>query len=189
MNKKSKLQKLYSQYAQNKRLQSSDFMGCNFVPGEGKIDAQLMFIGEAPGKTEDKERRPFVGRAGNLLTKTLENLKTPREKVFISNIVKFRPPKNRPPKAHEIAAFKELILKEISLINPQVLCLLGTTAVRALMGKEIKIGDVRGKVFDLAGRKAVPIYHPAYLLRNQKAMPYFIGDISKAIGLLDEPIQ
>ncbi len=183
------LQKLYEQYAQNHRLQSPDFAGRNFVPGDGNIDARLMFIGEAPGRFEDLQKRPFVGRAGQLLDKTIEALNMPRKKVFISNIVKFRPPNNRTPKPHEVTAFKELILKEIDLIDPEIICLLGATSTKALLGDDKRISQVRGNIFDLAGRKAVPIYHPAYLLRNPHAMPYFIGDLEKAIKLLDATNQ
>ena len=184
-----RLQKLYEQYSQNHRLQSPDFAGRNFVPGDGNINARLMFIGEAPGRFEDLQKRPFVGRAGQLLDKTIEDLNMPRKKVFISNIVKFRPPNNRTPKPHEVTAFKELILKEIDLIDPEIICLLGATSTKALLGDDKRISQVRGKIFDLAGRKAIPIYHPAYLLRNRNALPYFIGDLEKAIKLLDAAKQ
>ena len=186
MNKALSLKKLYDKSRKNPNLQSPDFKGRNFVPGEGNVDAQLMFIGEAPGKTEDIHQRPFIGRAGKLLTKTIEDLNLPRDQVFISNIVKFRPPNNRTPLSKEVKAFKELILKEIEIVNPQIICLLGATSTKAILGADKKISEVRGKIFKIDNQKMIPIYHPAYLLRNPKAMPGFIKDIKDAINRLNK---
>ncbi|MEX2438099.1 MAG: uracil-DNA glycosylase [Candidatus Babeliales bacterium] len=185
MDKQTALQELYNQYRNIDLLQLADFEGRNFVPGEGNVNAQLMLIGEAPGRFEDQAQRPFIGRAGQLLTKALESLRISREQVFISNVVKYRPPKNRTPYAHEVAAFKELILKEIEIINPLVICLLGTTATQTLLGQDKQISQVRGKLFALATRTAIPVYHPAYLLRNPSAMPHLISDLKEVLPLID----
>jgi uracil-DNA glycosylase len=189
MEKQKALQQLYQNYQKKHRLKSPDFEGRNFVPGHGNLDALLMFIGEAPGRFEDLQKKPFVGRAGQLLDKTIEALNMPRSEVFISNIVKLRPPNNRTPLPREVDAFKELIHKEIEIIDPKVLCLLGATSTKAILGEDKQISKVRGTIFNSQGRKIIPIYHPAYLLRNPHAMPYFIADLEKAINLLKNSAQ
>lgn len=138
----------------------------NVVFGEGNPGADLMFIGEAPGGDEDKQGRPFVGRAGQLLTKIIESIGLKREEVFIGNILKCRPPGNRNPMPEEIAMCSPYLLKQIDLIKPRVICALGKFAAQTLLNTETPISRLRGKFYDYHGIKLMPTYHPAYLLRN-----------------------
>ena len=138
----------------------------NVVFGAGNPHAELMFIGEAPGADEDEQGRPFVGRAGQLLTKIIEAMKLTREQVYIANILKCRPPSNRPPLPTEIAACSPILMRQIDLIHPRVICALGKFAAQTLLGTEIPISKLRGRFFDWKGIKLMPTFHPAYLLRN-----------------------
>ena len=142
----------------------------NVVFGEGNPKAKLMFIGEAPGEQEDKSGRPFVGRAGKLLTKIISNvLNLSREDVYITNIVKCRPPNNRVPTIEEAIKCKPYLLKQIDIINPKILVCLGKTAFMYLMDSDLPITKVRGRVFELKEKKVIPTFHPSYLLRNPSA--------------------
>ncbi len=142
----------------------------NVVFGEGNPKAKLMFIGEGPGEMEDKTGRPFVGRAGKLLTKIIENvLELKREDVYISNIVKCRPPNNRVPTIEEAETCKPYLLKQIDIINPEILVCLGKTAFMYLLNTDMPISKVRGQIFEYKGKKVIPTYHPSYLLRNPSA--------------------
>lgn len=138
----------------------------NVVFGEGNTRAKLMFVGEAPGAEEDKEARPFVGKAGELLTKIIEAMGLKREDVFIANILKCRPPNNRPPLPNEIAACYPYLKKQILFIKPKVICALGRFAAGTLLNTEIPISKLRGKFYNYKDIKLMPTYHPAYLLRN-----------------------
>ena len=139
----------------------------NVVFGYGNNNSDIMFIGEAPGEREDNEGYPFIGRAGELLTKMIEStLPIKREDIYISNIVKCRPPNNRPPSLEESETCKPYVLKEIDLVNPKLIVVLGKTAFSYLMEDDRPISKVRGKVFDFMGKKLIPTYHPSYLLRN-----------------------
>jgi len=142
----------------------------NVVFGEGNPNAKIMFIGEAPGEMEDKTGRPFVGRAGKLLTKIIENvLELKRDDVYISNIVKCRPPNNRVPTIEEAETCKPYLLKQIDIINPDILVCLGKTAFMYLMNTDMPISKVRGQIFEYKGKKVIPTYHPSFLLRNPSA--------------------
>jgi len=142
----------------------------NVVFGEGNPNADIMFIGEGPGEMEDKTGRPFVGRAGKLLTKIIENvLKLSREDVYIANIVKCRPPNNRVPTIEEAESCKPYLLKQIEIVNPKILVCLGKTAFMYLMNENLPISKVRGQIFEYKGRKVIPTYHPSFLLRNPSA--------------------
>jgi len=142
----------------------------NVVFGEGSPNADIMFIGEGPGEMEDKSGRPFVGRAGKLLTKMIENvLKLPRNEVYIANIVKCRPPNNRVPSIEEAEACKPYLLKQIEIINPKILVCLGKTAFMYLLNDNTPISRVRGQIFEFKGKKVIPTYHPSFLLRNPSA--------------------
>ncbi|MGB2599866.1 MAG: uracil-DNA glycosylase, partial [Candidatus Omnitrophota bacterium] len=132
----------------------------NVVPGEGDPRADLMFIGEAPGGDEDRQGRPFVGRAGQLLTKIIEAVGLKREDVFIGNILKCRPPGNRNPLPDEIAACNSFLLKQIDIIKPKVICALGKFAAQTLLDTETPISRLRGKFYDYHGTKLMPTYHP-----------------------------
>ncbi len=137
------------------------------VFGVGTPSATLMFIGEAPGKNEDEQGEPFVGRAGKLLTKIIEAMGLSRQEVYISNVVKCRPPNNRTPTTLERETCKNLILfNEIAIIKPKVICTLGSPSTKALLGDDIKISQIRGKFFEVNGVPVMPTFHPAYLLRN-----------------------
>jgi DNA polymerase len=142
----------------------------NVVFGEGNPNANLMFIGEGPGEMEDKTGRPFVGRAGKLLTKIIENvLNLTRDDVYIANIVKCRPPNNRVPTIEEAQKCKPYLLKQIEIINPKILVCLGKTAFMYLMDSDLPISKIRGQIFEYKGKKVIPTYHPSYLLRNPSA--------------------
>jgi len=142
----------------------------NVVFGEGNPNANLMFIGEGPGEMEDKTGRPFVGRAGKLLTKIIENvLELKREDVYIANIVKCRPPNNRVPTIEEAESCKPYLLKQIEIIDPKILVCLGKTAFMYLMNENLPISKVRGQIFEFKGKKVIPTYHPSFLLRNPSA--------------------
>lgn len=139
----------------------------NLVFGEGNPNADLMFVGEAPGADEDAQGRPFVGRSGQLLTKMIEALGLKREDVFIANILKCRPPENRNPNLEEIELCSPYLLKQIEIIKPKAIVALGKFAAQTLLGTETPISKLRGNFHDYHGVKLMPTYHPAYLLRNQ----------------------
>ena len=136
------------------------------VFGSGNTNADLMFIGEAPGAEEDRQGVPFVGSAGQLLTRMIEAMGLTREDVYITNIIKCRPPNNRDPKPDEIAECQPYLLQQIDLIAPVVICTLGRFAAQALLQTTESMGRLRGKIFEYQGAKLVPTYHPAALLRN-----------------------
>ena len=138
----------------------------NLVFGEGNDRAVLMFIGEGPGYDEDTQGRPFVGKAGQLLTRIIQSINLQREEVYIANIVKCRPPQNRNPEPDEILACRPFLMKQIESIRPRIICALGSVATRALLQTEEKITSLRGKPFDFNGIRLIPTYHPAFLLRN-----------------------
>lgn len=137
-----------------------------FVFGTGNPNADIMIIGEAPGADEDKQGEPFVGRAGQLLTKILEAINLRREEVFIANIIKCRPPENRRPEKSEVEKCEPYLQKQIELIKPKFILSLGLTSVDTLLKKKHKMADIRGKVLDYQGIKMLVTYHPAALLRN-----------------------
>ena len=136
------------------------------VFGEGSEKAKLMFVGEGPGYDEDVQGRPFVGKAGQLLTKIIQSINLQREEVYITNIIKCRPPQNRNPEPDEIECCNPFLLKQINAIQPQIICALGTFAAQSLLKTNIKISALRGRFYELEGIKVIPTYHPAYLLRN-----------------------
>ncbi len=136
------------------------------VFGEGNIKARLMLIGEGPGYDEDLQGRPFVGKAGQLLTKILQSIGVHREEVYIANIIKCRPPQNRNPEPDEIERCYPFLLRQIQVIRPHIICALGTFSAQTLLKTDVKITALRGKVYDFSGIQLFPTYHPAYLLRN-----------------------
>ncbi len=157
------------------------------VFGHGNSNTQLMFVGEGPGRDEDEQGLPFVGRAGQLLTKIIEAMKLTREDVYISNVVKCRPPGNRTPLPHESDTCKKLLLfKEIEIIQPKIICTLGATAVQALLGDEVKITHARGTFHLYNTIPVMPTYHPAYLLRNPDAKRFVWEDMKKVMERLKE---
>ncbi len=157
------------------------------VFGEGNANAQLMFIGEGPGRDEDRLGRPFIGRAGQLLTKIIQAMELTREDVYISNVVKCRPPNNRAPLQAEVDPCTKLILfKEIEIIKPKIICLLGATALQALVGCDAKVTNMRGVFTEFHGIPIMPTYHPAYLLRNPDAKKIVWEDMKKIIEKLKD---
>ena len=158
----------------------------NLVFGRGNPNADLMFIGEAPGRDEDLQGKPFVGRAGQLLTKIIESIGLKREDVYIANILKCRPPGNRNPLPSEIAACSPYLFKQIEIIKPKVICALGKFAAQTLLNTETPISKLRGQFYDYRGTKLMPTYHPAYLLRNPSGKREVWGDmkrIARELGL------
>jgi uracil-DNA glycosylase len=136
------------------------------VFGEGNPRTKLMIIGEGPGYEEDVQGKPFVGRAGQLLTKILQSVQIQREEVYITNIIKCRPPQNRNPEADEIQSCYPFLLKQILAIEPQIICALGTFSAQTLLKTDTKITTLRGRFHKIGGVTVFPTYHPAYLLRN-----------------------
>ena len=136
------------------------------VFGTGDPEARLVIIGEGPGEEEDRQGKPFVGRAGQLLTKMLESVGITREEVYICNIVKCRPPGNRNPEPEEIAACAPYLAGQLAAIQPGVICALGTFATQQLLKTREPISRLRGQLHGLGGAVVVPTFHPAFLLRN-----------------------
>lgn len=140
----------------------------NIVFGEGSPQAELMFVGEGPGRDEDLQGRPFVGDAGKLLTSLIEKMGFKREDVYIANIVKCRPPMNRDPEEDEIKACKPFVEEQIRIINPKVIISLGRISAQSLLNTKIQISKLRGRFYDYMNIPVMPTFHPAYLLRNPK---------------------
>ena len=151
------------------------------VFGNGSPKAELMFIGEAPGQDEDIQGLPFVGRAGQLLTKIIEAMGMKREDVYIANILKCRPPNNRAPLPTEIVACQDNVKRQVELIKPKVICTLGKFASQTLLRTETTISSLRGNFYEYNGIKVMPTYHPAYLLRNPAEKKYVWGDMKKIL--------
>jgi len=158
----------------------------NVVFGEGNENANLMFIGEGPGANEDESGKPFVGRAGMLLTKIIENvLNLKREDVYIANIVKCRPPNNRVPTLEEVSACKPYLQEQISKIKPKIIVALGSTSYHHLSDDyNMSISKIRGEVLEYGDAKLIPTYHPSYLLRNPSAKKDVFADMLKVKKLL-----
>lgn len=159
----------------------------HIVFGEGNPDAGLIFIGEGPGFEEDKVARPFVGKSGKLLDRILEVAAIKREEIFITNIVKCRPPNNRQPLPTESAVCKKiLLLPQLKIIRPAVICTLGGAALTGILDQyDIKITKKRGTPLLWQGITLLPTYHPAYILRNPRELETFAGDVQKAKELFE----
>jgi len=157
------------------------------VPGAGSFKKRIMLIGEAPGKEEDIQNAPFVGPAGQLLTKALTKLAINREDIYITNIVKCRPQNNQTPSDEHIQICKTILEKEINLIQPEVIICLGKTATNGLLGTKYSIQSVRGKILYYKNIPVIPTYHPAFLLRNQSKICklQFFEDLKKGIKMYD----
>lgn len=183
--KQALLDALYAPYKDFKNTPLYIEEGCtSIVFGEGDPDATILFIGEAPGEQEDREGRPFVGRSGQLLNHALQKAGLNRADVYITNIVKCRPPNNRTPTPAELKTGRELLLlKQIEIINPKVICTLGAAALTGLTEKPYPITKIRGQPIDFNGHILLPTFHPAYILRNQTALPIFLADIKKVAQL------
>ena len=156
------------------------------VPGEGSPHARLMFIGEGPGRDEDLTGRPFVGRAGQLLDKMIAAIGLSREEVYIANVVKCRPPQNRAPEMDEVAACMPYLRAQVGLIRPQVIVLLGSSALGAILGPEHRITRERGAWIERKGVFFMPTFHPAALLRVESKKRPVWEDLKKVRDKLQE---
>jgi DNA polymerase len=136
------------------------------VYGQGHPKARLMFVGEGPGQEEDRAGEPFVGAAGQLLTRIIEAIRLSRQDVYIANVVKCRPPGNRTPEPVEIATCSPFLRRQIAAIRPRLICTLGGCAAQTLLGTTEPVSRLRGRFFDYEGIRVLPTFHPAYLLRN-----------------------
>ncbi|MBL8144435.1 MAG: uracil-DNA glycosylase [Acidobacteria bacterium] len=154
------------------------------VFGVGSPEADLMFVGEAPGGDEDLQGVPFVGRAGQLLTKIIEAMGLSREQVYIANVIKCRPPGNRNPEPDEVATCEPFLFRQIDIIEPKVIVALGTFAAKALLRSNEPISKLRGQVFDYRGAKLIPTFHPAFLLRSPERKRDTWDDMKVAMALL-----
>lgn len=179
------LQKLYEPYKKCLSCPLAMLGRQTVVFGEGNPDAQLMIIGEAPGKDEDEQGIPFVGRSGKFLTKILISLGIDRkEDLFITNSVKCRPPQNRKPTPLESKTCKDILLiNQINIIKPKVICTLGSTALEALLEKPVKMNEIRGTQLLFNSIIIIPTYHPSYVMRTRKALDSFIKDIQTAYSI------
>jgi uracil-DNA glycosylase len=155
------------------------------VFGVGNPNADLMFVGEAPGADEDVQGVPFVGRAGQLLTKIIEAIGLERDEVYIANVIKCRPPQNRNPEPDEVATCEPFLLRQIDAIKPRVIVALGKFAGQTLLQTDAPISRLRGRVFDYRGAKLIPTFHPAYLLRNPSAKREVWEDMKLVKKLLE----
>jgi uracil-DNA glycosylase family 4 len=155
------------------------------VFGEGSPNARLVFVGEGPGREEDREGRPFVGEAGRLLTRIIEAMGLKREEVYICNVVKCRPPKNRDPEKDEMETCLPFLKEQLRLIRPDVICTLGRIAVQGLLGVDAKISRDRGKWGAYLDTPLMPTYHPAFLLRNPSAKRQVWEDVQEIMKRLE----
>lgn len=153
----------------------------NVVFGSGNPNASLVFVGEAPGEQEDIQGLPFVGRAGQLLTKMIEAMGLKREDVYICNVIKCRPPKNRNPEADEIAACEPYLIKQLEMMQPKVIVGLGYYACKTLLNTELPMSKFRGVWHEYKGIKFMPTFHPAYLLRNPPAKKFVWQDLQEVM--------
>ena len=167
---------------------NNNFQGKKLVFSDGNKDAKVMIVGEAPGRTEDKLQKPFVGRAGKLLDSLLESINLNRSKVYITNVVNYRPDKNRKPTPQEINEFKKLLFKHIEIINPKCILLLGATAATAVLNHIGPLTEVRGKWKNIKITNSyfniLTTFHPAYLHRNTHAKIFFLKDLVEFKKLL-----
>jgi DNA polymerase len=164
---------------------NKNFPKKNLVFADGNKNSKVMIIGEAPGKTEDKLKKPFVGRAGKLLDELLHRIHLDRTKVYITNVINYRPDKNRKPTFEEINEFKKILFKHIEIIKPKCLLLLGATAATAVLNHKGPLSELRGKFKNIKIMNSyfdvLTTFHPAFLLRNPKKKINFIKDIIKII--------
>ena len=160
---------------------NKNFPKKNLVFADGNKNSQLMIIGEAPGKTEDKLKKPFVGRAGKLLDELLNRIHLDRTKVYITNVLNYRPDKNRKPTPEEINAFKKILFKHIKIVKPKCLLLLGATAATAVLNHKGPLSEVRGKLNNIKIMNSyfnvLTTFHPAFLLRQPNKKKFFLKDL------------
>jgi DNA polymerase len=160
----------------------------NTVFGEGNPETELMFIGEGPGRDEDEQGRPFVGKSGQLLTKMINAMGYERKDVYIANIVKCRPPNNRNPLPDEAEMCLPFLLRQIEIIKPKVIILLGAVPLKYLLNKT-GITKLHGEWFDFSGIKTIASFHPAFLLRDPRQKKHAWADLQKAMKVLGKPVK
>ena len=182
MNKETLLKKLEEDMRGDKSLSLQE---SNLVFGEGDADSPVLFIGEAPGLTENTQKRPFVGRGGQLLNSMIQSISWKREDVYITNIVKRRPPDNRDPLPEEIAVYRPYLKKQIEIINPKVIVTLGRFSMNYFL-PNAKISKDQSKVFRIGNRLIVPIYHPAAALRSTQVMNEFKASFQKLPKIVEK---
>jgi DNA polymerase len=156
----------------------------HLVFGEGHPHAELVFVGEAPGADEDRQGRPFVGKAGQLLTRIIAAMGLDRKDVYICNILKCRPPDNRNPRPEEIAACEPFLIRQLQAMQPKIICALGTFSAHTLLKTDVPISVLRGRFHGYHGISLMPTYHPAYLLRNPGAKRQVWEDVQKIMEAL-----
>ena len=156
------------------------------VVSDGTPEAKLVFVGEAPGREEELQGTPFVGAAGQLLTKMIDAMGFKREQVYICNVLKDRPPGIRVPLPEEIDACLPFLREQLAIVQPRVICTLGAVATKALLGPYVAITKVRGELRDYNGIPLIPTFHPAYLLRNPPAKKFAWADLKKVKRFLEE---
>lgn len=139
----------------------------NAVPGEGSLEAELMFVGEAPGRDEDLQAKPFVGRAGQLLTKIINAMEFKREDVYITNVIKCRPPENRTPSKEEIEKCRDYLLEQLELVKPRVVVALGKVASDFFVPSSLGMTALRGNFYQYGSIQVMPTFHPSYIVRNE----------------------
>jgi len=154
------------------------------VFGVGNPDADLMFVGEAPGADEDIQGIPFVGRAGQLLTKMIEAINLKRDEVYIANVIKCRPPGNRNPEPDEIEQCEPFLFRQIEAVKPKVIVALGSFAAKTLLRSDESISRLRGRIYDFHGAKLIPTFHPSFLLRSPDRKRDAWEDLKRARALL-----
>jgi len=159
------------------------------VFGVGNPDADLMFVGEAPGADEDIQGIPFVGRAGQLLTKMIQAIQLERDQVYIANVIKCRPPDNRNPEPDEIETCQPFLFRQIAAVRPKVIVALGSFAAKTLLKTQDSISRLRGRVYDFQGAKLIPTFHPSYLLRSPQFKREAWEDLKKARALLTTSVS
>jgi DNA polymerase len=176
------------------RMQAHNCTACrlsatrtNVVFGVGNPNADLMFVGEAPGRDEDLQGEPFVGRAGQLLTDIIKAMKLTRDDVYIANVIKCRPPENRNPEPDELDECRPYIRRQVALIQPKVIVALGRIGLQSLTERAYAISSVRGQWLDYDGIMLMPTYHPAYLLRTPSAKKEVWADMKKVMNVLGIP--
>jgi len=158
------------------------------VFGVGNPNADLMFVGEAPGADEDIQGIPFVGKAGQLLTKMIEAMGFKRDEIYIANVLKCRPPGNRNPEPDEIATCEPFLFQQLASVEPKVVIALGAFAARTLLKTDAPISRLRGRVFDYRGAKLIPTFHPSYLLRSPANKREAWDDLKLALSILGRPV-
>jgi len=182
MSKQKQLEGVARDMIENKVCPELAASAIQLVPGEGSANADIMFVGEAPGAAEDLEGRPFIGASGKFLTEMLKENGLSRDDVFITSVLKYRPPKNRDPRPDEVAEFIPYLYKQIDIIQPKVIVTLGRYAMNVFL-PGAKISEVHGQLQNADGRRILPLYHPAAALYNGSMRVTLKEDFSKILNI------